>query len=76
MIFSGPVRPLPDPSHGQMQYASGFMNSIDIRVKYTGAPAQALKRTEASTETVVDADELPHRAGARRQPIETAIDQG
>ena len=52
------------------------MTPVDIRVKYAGAPAQALKRTDASTETVADADELPHRAGARRQPIETAIDQG
>ena len=55
--------------HANITTTSRYLRSTPVRL------AQALERMEASAETVVDADDQPHRTGARRQPIESAIDQ-
>ena len=55
--------------HANITTTSRYLRSTPVRL------AKALERMEAASETVVDADEPPHRAEARRQGTEPAIDQ-
>ena len=55
--------------HAHITTTSRYVRSTPVRL------AQALERMGASTETVVDADDQPHRAAVSRQRIEPALDQ-
>ena len=55
--------------HANITTTSRYLRSTPVRL------AQALERIEAFAETVVDADDQPHRAAASRHSIEPALDQ-